>query len=173
VALSENPEFAASYRLLEAQLMAAEGHPEQAVAHVLQTLEGFHREAATWLPFLALEVGAEIQDDQLLRQLVGSVEGARSRGARAQLARLRARLAEHDAIAELLEAERLFRELGAVFYLACVRIERAEQLLAIGRPDEAEPLLHEAREVFAQLRATPWLERVDAARGVTASAVSA
>jgi len=34
-------------------------------------------------------------------------------------------------------------------------------------------LLAEAREVFERLRATPWLERVDAAGGLQASAASA
>jgi hypothetical protein len=32
-------------------------------------------------------------------------------------------------------------------------------LHAQGRPDEAEPLLAEARETFERLEARPWLER--------------
>ena len=33
-------------------------------------------------------------------------------------------------------------------------------------PEEAEPLLAEAREVFERLEATPWLERAARAAGV-------
>jgi hypothetical protein len=36
-------------------------------------------------------------------------------------------------------------------------------LLELGRSGEGEPLLHEARGLFSQLRATPWTERTDAA----------
>jgi hypothetical protein len=43
-----------------------------------------------------------------------------------------------------------------------VLIEHAELLAQEGRAGEAEPLLREARETFERLRATPWLERVEA-----------
>ena len=48
------------------------------------------------------------------------------------------------------------------FYLAVVQLEHAELLAPTGRADECGPLLTEAREIFERLRATPWLERVDA-----------
>ena len=48
------------------------------------------------------------------------------------------------------------------FYLAVVQLEHAELLVASGRAEECEPLLSEAREIFERLRATPWLERLDA-----------
>jgi hypothetical protein len=50
------------------------------------------------------------------------------------------------------------------FYLAVTQVEHAEWLTAQGRPDEADPLVTEAREIFEQLEATPWVERLD---GVT------
>ena len=171
---SENPEFACAYALVSAQITCAEGRHERAVEQVVRALGEFHREAATWLPFMGLEVGADIRDERLVRELIGAVvEEELSRGCRAQLARLRARLPEYEAADELLEAERLFLELEAPFYVACVRTERAEHMLATGRRDEAEPLLAVSRAVFERLRATPWLARVDAAGGVAASAASA
>ena len=48
------------------------------------------------------------------------------------------------------------------FYLAVVRLEHAELLAASDETDECGPLLADARETFDRLRATPWLERVDA-----------
>ena len=48
------------------------------------------------------------------------------------------------------------------FYLAVVELEHAELLAAAGRLDECEPLALEAREIFDELRAAPWLERANA-----------
>jgi hypothetical protein len=47
------------------------------------------------------------------------------------------------------------------FYVAVTRLERAENLLAEDRGGEARALLGQARETFEELRARPWLERVD------------
>jgi hypothetical protein len=60
------------------------------------------------------------------------------------------------------EAAAIFREIGMPFYLAVAQLEQAEVLATSGRAVEAQPLLAEARETFEQLRATPWLERLDA-----------
>ena len=64
----------------------------------------------------------------------------------------------------------LFREIGMSFYLAVVELELAELLAAAGRLDECEPLAVEAREIFEELRAAPWLERVN---GLAIDAVTA
>ena len=55
-----------------------------------------------------------------------------------------------------------FRELNMAFALAVTQLERAERLAQDARGEEAEPPLAEARETFERLRATPWLERVNA-----------
>ena len=85
----------------------------------------------------------------------------------AQLARYDAHVAARNGDAEA--ADRRFRrsaavqrELKARFWLAVTLLEHAEWLSAAGRRDEAEPLLTEAREIFAALDAVPWLERLDA-----------
>ena len=67
-------------------------------------------------------------------------------------------------MAELETAERIFRELEAVFYVAVVQAERAEHLLAAGRNGEARELVADARETFARFARQAWLERVGCAR---------
>jgi len=53
------------------------------------------------------------------------------------------------------------RALELPFHLAVVLLEHGEWLAARGRPDDAAPLLAEAREIFDRLEAAPWLARVD------------
>jgi hypothetical protein len=52
------------------------------------------------------------------------------------------------------------------FFVAAVRLERGELLLAEKREDAASTLLADARAEFARLGAAPWVERVDAQRGL-------
>ncbi len=61
-----------------------------------------------------------------------------------------------------------FREYGFAFWLAVTQLEHGDALVTEGRADEAEPLLAEARETFARLEATPWLERAGRQAGVPA-----
>jgi len=49
------------------------------------------------------------------------------------------------------------------FYVAVTRLERARHLLEADRVEEARPLLEQAGETFEELRARPWLDRVEAA----------
>jgi hypothetical protein len=49
-----------------------------------------------------------------------------------------------------------------VFRHAVTLLEHAEWLVGQERRAEARPLLDQAREAFEQLRAMPWMERVDA-----------
>jgi hypothetical protein len=85
----------------------------------------------------------------------------------AQLARYDAHVAARGGDSEAAEAR--FRHSAAVqreadlpFWLAIVLLEHAQWLSAEGGVDQAEPLLAEAREIFAGLDAAPWLERLDA-----------
>ena len=111
-------------------------------------------------------------DRAKLAELLAGVEalppGRGTRFLRAHTVRFGAWLAGSDDSAEaergLREAAALFREIGMPFYLAVVQLEHAELLAASGRAEECEPLQAEARETFERLRATPWLERVDALR---------
>ena len=74
--------------------------------------------------------------------------------------RFRAKLSGDDA--EFRAATARFRELGLTFWLAVTLLEHGELLAGQGRGADAEPLLAEAREIFEELRAAPWLERLDA-----------
>jgi class 3 adenylate cyclase/tetratricopeptide (TPR) repeat protein len=63
---------------------------------------------------------------------------------------------------EFERAVALLRESDRRVTLAMALAEQAEWLVSRGRPNEAVPLLAEAREFFEHLRARTWLERVDA-----------
>jgi hypothetical protein len=65
-----------------------------------------------------------------------------------------------DAERGFTRAIALFREMGMPYWLGATLTELAEWLSGTGRPDDARPLLEEAREIFERLRAEPWLERV-------------
>ena len=78
---------------------------------------------------------------------------------KANAARLRARLEAARGVDEHVEerfrnAAAQYREFGFVFHHAVATLEHAEWLVAQERPDEAEPLLAEARETFERLGAT-------------------
>jgi class 3 adenylate cyclase/tetratricopeptide (TPR) repeat protein len=89
---------------------------------------------------------------------------------RAQEARMRARLAAARAQADGVEpgfklAAGIFREFGLPFWLGVTLLEHAEWLIDQGRAEEAEPLLREARGLFDDLEARPWVERAARAGG--------
>ena len=93
----------------------------------------------------------------------------------AEAHRFRARLAGEDAVAEreFTAAAAGLRNLGLPFHLAVVVLEQGEWLTAQGRRDEAQPLLDEAREIFAGLGASRWLERLDAVESRTGTQIPA
>ena len=81
-----------------------------------------------------------------------------------------------DWIEEVGRRVRLYR-IESITPIACqfsrVILEQAEWLLGRGQPDDAQPLLVNARETFEQLEAKPWLEQVDAARIATLDEIPA
>jgi len=66
-----------------------------------------------------------------------------------------------DAFGDALAAA---RSLGRATYIAHVLADYGGWLVECGRADEAEPLLEEARRLFERMRATRWLERIDAVK---------
>jgi tetratricopeptide (TPR) repeat protein len=167
VGSSENADFSAGYTSLAAGQLAVEGRLDEAL-EAAQRAAAFHADGPpNWIVFWLLDLANWTTDEQAIRELLALIDTAAptevTLGVRSQAARLRARLPEFDAEAELLEAERSLRELGAVFHVAVVQLERAERL----PPGEAEPLLAEARATFERLRATPWLERVATAEAAS------
>jgi tetratricopeptide (TPR) repeat protein len=139
---SENNEFAAGYAALEARVLAAEGKTEEALEAARHAVSIADHGPPSFVLFTLLDVAEPAADEETTRALLGLLGSAAqtelTRGVRAQAARLRARLPEYDAEAELETAERIFRELGAQYHLALVLAQRD--------PDNAE-----AREIFERL----------------------
>ncbi|HEX7084027.1 MAG TPA: adenylate/guanylate cyclase domain-containing protein [Gaiellaceae bacterium] len=167
--LSDDPQSRGGFLIARARLELARGDPAAAVATARAAVETAREGGISGSGFkLALEQLAESAlatgDSGTLAVVVDEIDalpkGFRTRWLRALRARCAARLGEP---AELEEAERLFRDLEMPFRLAVVLLERAEALTGA----EAEPLLEEARSIFARLRATRWLERAASAAAVT------
>jgi class 3 adenylate cyclase/tetratricopeptide (TPR) repeat protein len=109
----------------------------------------------------ALALGQQARAEELLATVDDLPPGLRPPFLDATARRFRARLAGDapEADAGYAAAAAGMRALELPFHLAVVELEHAEWLAAQGREGEAEPLLAEAREIFEQLEATPWLER--------------
>jgi len=123
----------------------------------------------------ALDAGNPDKADEFLDVLRRAKPGEISPFLRAHSARLEARLVllrREDSPVEhgFAAAAEGFRELQMPFERGVALVEHGEWLCAVGRRDEAEPLLAEAAEIFKGLQARPWLERVT---GATRAAVGA
>ena len=164
-----------AYQCAQARVLLAEDDARLALATAEHAFSehsnlGFAAETVKEAFVVAGEAALELGDRAKLEELLAGVEalplGRRTRFLRAHTSRFRARLAGSDDLASAErgfgEAAALLREIGMPFYLAVVQLEHAELLAPNGRSDECRPLLTEARETFEGLRATPWLERVDA-----------
>jgi tetratricopeptide (TPR) repeat protein len=167
VSRSENASWAALYALTEAALNRAEGRRDEAIASVERALaaRGHAAGSQAVIRFDSLDLIGDLAGDEKLRELLGIVDelnpGGQGTFLRAQKTRFRSRLPENDSDTELVAAVRLFEEAEMPFYVAVTRLERAENLLAEDRGGEARALLDQARETFEELRARPWLERMD------------
>ncbi len=161
-------------RLMRAIIRNAEGDHRQALAEARAALEnwrwlGLRHDVLKWTFIEALDAALALGDagaaEEILGIVTGAAPGAVSPFMRAQAERFGARLDAlrgfEDGVEQRFKtAAGLFREIGTPFYLACTLLEHGEWLTGTGRPDDAKPLLDEAREIFERLRATPWLERV-------------
>jgi hypothetical protein len=83
-----------------------------------------------------------------------------------QMARFRARINwrngnDEDCETNFKRAAGLLRELTMPFWLGVTLLEHGEWLSQHNRVDDARSLLDEAQEIFEQLRARPWLERLE------------
>jgi class 3 adenylate cyclase/tetratricopeptide (TPR) repeat protein len=155
----------AAVRLAEGDLRGALAAGEQAVAG--SEALGLTEQGAKLGLFHALEAAVGLGETAKAEELISRVESEPS-GLRPPLLdaaahRARARLAGDDPGADrrFSEAASVLRDLELPFHLAVVLLEHGEWLHARGRPDDAAPLLAEARDIFERLEATPWLQRVD------------
>ena len=102
----------------------------------------------------ALALGDLPKAEELLAQVESVPLGSRPPYLDAHAKRFRARMGGDPTGFEAAAAG--FRELGIPFWLAVTLLEHAELT-------GSEASLAEAREIFEQLQATPWLERAAAA----------
>jgi tetratricopeptide (TPR) repeat protein len=178
---SEDEQNRQSYLVTRTGILNAEGKHAQALAVAEEVLE--RARAFGMLSSLkegmgyALEAAFELGELDRVRTHVAEID-AMARGEVtpylwAEAARFRAKLAAEDgdhetADREFGRAEGFFHDMGMRFWLAKTMAEHGEWLASQDRGDAAEPLLAEARQIFTQLRAKPWLERLD---GVAAEAL--
>jgi tetratricopeptide (TPR) repeat protein len=163
----------AGYRAASACVLWAEGRHAEAVAAGEETTEysrtlGIDGQDAKmgfiWATEAALALGDRDKAEDLIGQIEAIAPGLRPPSMAAHAHRARARLAESAdaAVAHHEAAVAGFRDMGLRFWAAVSVLEHAETLARDGRHAEAEPLLAEARETFAELGARRWLERADA-----------
>ena len=154
-------------------LKLAEGQPQEALADSEATIEagrtlGIPFQAVKQGIFEAVEAAFALDQSAKIEELLTTIEtvppGSRPPYLDAQAKRFRARLAEDGAGYET--AAEQFRELALPFWLAVTLLEHGEWLVGHGLPTQAEPVLAEAGEIFEQLEARPWLERLAAAAGM-------
>jgi predicted ATPase/class 3 adenylate cyclase len=162
------------YQVARAPVLRAEGRLAEALAAGLDAWGAgremgiLHQQVKEGLAE-ALEAAFALNDLTKVEELLGEIEALRpgelSPYVQAQGARFGARLAAARDDRERVElgyaaaAER-FRALSMPFLLAITLLEHGEWLVGQGRAEDAESLLSEARGIFEQLRASPWLERL-------------
>ncbi|HUZ99582.1 MAG TPA: adenylate/guanylate cyclase domain-containing protein [Gaiellaceae bacterium] len=166
----------------DAMIMLAEGKHADALARAEEALR---ERGALGVPnlFDALEtagaVAAHFGDVSKLEELIALADdvpgGHVTPVFRATTSLLRAHLAivrGEDASSHFAASEQIYRDYGSIPPLATTLIEHGEWLASVGRNAEAEPLLAEAEEISARLRATAWLERIARCRARAGAAVA-
>jgi len=161
---------------IESQVLLHEGRVAEALANAQRSLavaiEGVFTFAHPLLKLAftsVLECAFEAGDRGAVEDALAMAAAAPPVEHRPWLAGLeaqaRGRLAALDG--DHAEAERQLREAARLFESVGLRFERARSLLYLGGEQE----LAEARAVFEELGARPWVERVDAARAAAAASV--
>ena len=165
------PECVVAFAANEARLLRAQGDHEaaQAVAErglALRpqlTVTSVYMKACTTE---ALEAAFARGDIDRVRDVLLFVDelhpGQRTPYIEAQRARFHA-LVDEDETVSFAAARRIFEERGFAFERAVVQLEWAERLARTGSADEGSELLADARALFEQLGARPWLDRAHAA----------
>lgn len=156
-------------RYLEAELA---GRIDEAAAIVVETVADIEEASTTAAAELlgdvttyARRTGDHAPALEACRIVTETFRARRARASASQLHRARANAAAaagDDAAAadEYALALANARNLGLAFWLAPVLHDYGAWLVSGGRHEEAAPLLAEARELFAGMGATAWLERV-------------
>ena len=160
----------------------AQGDPEVALAALEPHVETFLEALAPFSPFAlaldaAIALGRPEAGEGVISRVLAAGEPWASPARDAHIARFRGRVARarDDVAAAEVELDRAVdwaRESGEPFLLARCLLELGEMRMKQDRFDDAQPLLVQASELFAGLRARPWEERADAALSRAPSAVA-
>ena len=170
---SAGSQIRAGYAGIEARLLRAEGRPADALAAAERALAVRGELAMTDTSIkmglveaveAALALPALDRADELLGIAESLDPGEVTPFLQAHTSRLRARIDAARGLDDRIDerfrtAAGILREFDLVFYLAVTQLEHGEWLEAQGQVEDAQPLVAEARETFARLQATPWLER--------------
>jgi class 3 adenylate cyclase/tetratricopeptide (TPR) repeat protein len=149
------------YLATQASLERAGGRPREALAHGEAAIETGRtlgitaqsvKQGIVEAVEAALSLGESAKVEELLALVESTPSGTRPPYLDAQASRFRARLDADPS--GFVSAAATFRELGLLFWLAVALLEHGE---LTGDTDS----LDEARALFAELKATPWLQRVD------------
>lgn len=177
---SDEVQMQGGYLAAVAAIRLAEGNHEAALAAAEQAIgtreaTGLDSQGCKLGLIHALEAAHALGQHGKTNQLLGLVDelpqGLRPPLLEATAHRFRAHLAGDDPGADrhFTTSAAQLRSLELPFHLAVVQFEHGEWLTARGRPDDAQPLLAEARDTFERLEARPWIDRVDAVQpGTTA-----
>jgi len=163
----------AAWAAASACLLHAEGRQAEAVALGEKTVElgetlGLDGQDAKmgfmWAIEAALAQGDRAKAEELVDRIDAIAPGLRPPSMSAHANRVRARLADTVEMAAMhaAVAEASFDGLGMAFWRAVTQLEQAERLAAAGQASAATSLLADARALFAQVGAAPWIARADA-----------
>jgi len=179
---SEDIQAVSGLEVAQAWIHFYSGEYEEAIASAMRAIETrgqtgmtVHVEASYVVAAdAALALGGLSRAKASLAEMRAVPAGEASPYLRAQLARLDANVAAREGDPEaagrgFLEAVAGFRQQGLRFELAVALAEQGDWVAGEGRPEEAGPILAEALEIFEDLRATWWLDRVREAQGRQAS----
>jgi class 3 adenylate cyclase/tetratricopeptide (TPR) repeat protein len=159
-----------AYHLMQAEFFNAQGLHDQALAVARQAVadlrgSGVHAAQGKMAYIEALRAAHALGDERGVRQVLAELEaqppGLLPPMLRAHILWYRA-LVGDEPEQRFKAAAALLREYAMVPLGALVEVDHAAWLVGAGRPDDARPILDEAREVFERIGARPWLERCDA-----------
>jgi class 3 adenylate cyclase/tetratricopeptide (TPR) repeat protein len=170
------PEYVAPATLLAAESRRSHGDAagaREAMRAFAEQTQGSANFRALFVP-VAVRALVALGDVDAAKAMIPTHSDARTARHRVSILTARAVVAEarnrcEEALEGYREAIELWRAHGFRLELGLTLTGEARCLLELGRDDEAEPLLREAREVLTPLRARPALAEVEALLGEEAA----
>jgi class 3 adenylate cyclase/tetratricopeptide (TPR) repeat protein len=173
-----------SYAVARAAVLGAQGKVEEALAAALEAVEtrgalgpthAIFKAALVQALEAAMSLGRTAEVERLVSLVDGLGAGETTPFLQAQSARFRALMAAGGDGSQQVdgwfeEAEQKLGSIGVPFWLGTTLVDHGEWLGSQGRTEEARPLLAEARSIFEELEARPWIDRVDRSLPVAAPA---